>query len=141
MAVDFNPSYLSLKISSSLSSFSSERRYVSSTIISDLKVRTYVCECCASIDTYVRTQGKLELVTGATASMMQLQLLDEDGKMICEVDNDSAMLDSYPVKNGYRIHVREESINHHGVICCTVNVLIIELVKNIVLETMYEWLL
>lgn len=37
--------------------------------------------------------------------MMQLQLMDEDGKMVCEVDNDSAVLDSYPVKDGYRIHV------------------------------------
>ncbi len=51
------------------------------------------------------TQGKLELVTGATASMMQLQLFDEDGKIVCEMDNDCAVLDSYPVKDGYRIHV------------------------------------
>ena len=49
-------------------------------------------------------------MTGATASMMQLQLFDEDGKMICEVDNDEATLESYPVKDGYRIHVRKYSL-------------------------------
>ena len=36
---------------------------------------------------------------------MQLQLLDGDGKLICEMDNDSAILGSYPVENGHKIHV------------------------------------
>ena len=36
---------------------------------------------------------------------MQLQLLDSDGKLICEMDKDSATLGSYPVENGYKIHV------------------------------------
>ena len=36
---------------------------------------------------------------------MQLQLLDGDGKLICEMDKDSATLGSYPVENGYKIHV------------------------------------
>ena len=47
----------------------------------------------------------MELITGATASLMQLQLLDGDGKLICEMDKDSATLGSYPVENGYKIHV------------------------------------
>lgn len=38
-------------------------------------------------------------------SLMQLQLLDGDGKLICEMDKDSATLGSYPVENGYKIHV------------------------------------
>ena len=48
---------------------------------------------------------KLELITGATASLMQMQLFDPDGKLVCELDNDDASLNSYPVKNGFRIHV------------------------------------
>lgn len=36
---------------------------------------------------------------------MQLQLLDGDGKFICEMDNDTAVLGSYPVENGHKIHV------------------------------------
>ena len=36
---------------------------------------------------------------------MQLQLLDADGKLICELDNDDAPLGSYPVQDGFRLHV------------------------------------
>ena len=36
---------------------------------------------------------------------MQLQLLDGDGKFVCEMDNDTAVLGSYPVENGHKIHV------------------------------------
>ncbi len=106
MAVNINPSYISLKISSSLSSFGSEKRYPNSVLIGELKVRVAIVECIYLLIN-ANPQGKLELVTGATASMMQLQLFDEDGRMVCEVDNDDATLESYPVKNGYRIHVRK----------------------------------
>ena len=51
------------------------------------------------------SQGKLELITGATASFMQLQLLDRNGKLVCELDDDDCTLESYPVETGYRIHV------------------------------------
>ena len=50
-------------------------------------------------------QGKLELITGATAGMMQLQLYDDDSKLLCELDKDSSPLQAYPVQDGYRIHV------------------------------------
>ena len=46
-------------------------------------------------------------MTGATATMMQLQLFDGDGKLLCDMDNNDATLESYPVQNGYRVHVSE----------------------------------
>lgn len=85
-AVDANPSYLSVSVTSSLSDFGSQKRFPASVTIGELK-------------------GKLELVTGATALLMQLQLLDADGKLICELDNDDAPLGSYPVQDGFRLHV------------------------------------
>lgn len=37
--------------------------------------------------------------------MMQVQLFDNDGKLLCELNNDDATLGSYPIKDGYRVHV------------------------------------
>ena len=54
----------------------------------------------------LRLQVKLELVTGATASLCELQLFDTEGKLVCGLDNDDAPLSSYPVGNGFRVHVR-----------------------------------
>lgn len=59
-----------------------------------------------SLSLLTLSQGKLELITGATASLAQLQVFDADGRPICELDNDQATLGSYPVQNGFRIHVR-----------------------------------
>ena len=47
----------------------------------------------------------MELVTGATASLSELELYDEDGKLICSLDDDQRKMSSYPVENGFRIHV------------------------------------
>lgn len=52
----------------------------------------------------------MELITGATASLVQLQLYNEDNELLCELDDDAAPLKSYPVKNGYRIHVRKLAV-------------------------------
>ncbi|CAI8048392.1 Tubulin-folding cofactor B [Geodia barretti] len=79
--------YLSLVISSSLTSFGAQKRFPASTTVGELK-------------------GKLELITGATASLMQLQLFngDED-KLVCELTDDAAPLGSTGAENGWRINV------------------------------------
>ena len=51
-------------------------------------------------------QGKLELITGATASLMKLQLFDDNDKLVCELCDDTATLGSASVRDGYRLHVR-----------------------------------
>ena len=55
---------------------------------------------------YLASQGKLELITGATASLMKLQLFDDSDKLVCELCDDTSTLGSAPVKDGYRLHVR-----------------------------------
>ena len=50
-------------------------------------------------------QGKLELLTGATAANMKLELYNKENKLVCKMDNDSAMLGSFPVDDGMRLHV------------------------------------
>ena len=50
-------------------------------------------------------QGKLELLTGASASHMQLEVYNKDNELVCRLDNDEALLGSYPIDDGMRIHV------------------------------------
>ena len=47
----------------------------------------------------------MELVTGATATNIQLQLFGKDDKFVCDLDNNDALLGSYPVDEDMRIHV------------------------------------
>lgn len=51
------------------------------------------------------TQMKLELVTGASAATMNLTVFDKDNKLVCILDNNDALLGSYPIDSGMRIHV------------------------------------
>ncbi len=50
-------------------------------------------------------KGKLELVSGVPAGGMKLEAYNPDGHLVCQMDNDSALLGSYPVDDGCRIHV------------------------------------
>lgn len=36
---------------------------------------------------------------------MKLQLMDKEGKLVGALDNDEALLGSYPVDDGMKIHV------------------------------------
>ena len=36
---------------------------------------------------------------------MEVQLLDRDGKFLCILNNDSALLGAYPVEDNMRLHV------------------------------------
>ncbi len=60
---------------------------------------------CCNCNAVFSTQGKLELITGVTASFMRLQLFDLDRKLVCELDKEECTLGSYPVENGFGIHV------------------------------------
>lgn len=51
-------------------------------------------------------QCKLQLVVGSPASCMELELHGPDDKFYCKLDQDDALLGSYPVDDGCRIHVR-----------------------------------
>ena len=54
---------------------------------------------------FVVLKGKLELLTGATAANMKLELYNNENTLLCKVDNDDAMLGSYPAEDGMRLHV------------------------------------
>ncbi|KAL4237915.1 hypothetical protein ACF0H5_002625 [Mactra antiquata] len=79
-------SVVTVTISSSLNSFGSERRFQKDLTIAGLK-------------------DKLVLLTGASVGSMKLEVYNTDNKLICLLDNDTALLGSYPVDDGMRIHV------------------------------------
>lgn len=51
------------------------------------------------------SQGKLELITGCSAMSMEIQLLDTEGKFLCILNNEDALLGAYPVDDNMRLHV------------------------------------
>jgi len=77
---------INVTISSTVSSFGSERRFQKDLTICQLK-------------------GKLELQTGAQAGSMDLEVYNKDNKVVCKLDNDDALVGSYPIDDGMRIHV------------------------------------
>ncbi|EDO40244.1 predicted protein [Nematostella vectensis] len=79
-------SIVTVQITSNITSLVSEKRYGKDITIAALK-------------------GKLELITGCSSANVDLQLFDKDGKLVGVMDNDEAMLGSYPVDDNMRIHV------------------------------------
>ncbi|KAM3956445.1 tubulin-binding cofactor B [Aphomia sociella] len=55
--------------------------------------------------TVLEFKTKLELVTGGSAATMKLKLYDNKNNLICDIDNNDALLGSYPIDDGMRIHV------------------------------------
>lgn len=47
----------------------------------------------------------MELQTGGNATTMSLELYDKEDVLVAKLDNDDALLGSYPVDNGMRLHV------------------------------------
>lgn len=78
-------------ISSSLNSFRSEKRFNRGLTLAEFKC-------------------KLELIVGSPASCMELELYGVDDKFFGKLDREDALLGSYPVDDGCRIHV----IDHSG---------------------------
>ncbi|XP_075692134.1 tubulin-folding cofactor B [Rhinoderma darwinii] len=77
-------------VSSSLNTFTAEKRLDRGITLAELKC-------------------KLELVVGSPASCMDLQLFSTDNTFIQNLDQDDALLGSYPVDDGCRIHVIDKS--------------------------------
>lgn len=81
--------FLNVTITSNISSFGCEKRFAKDLTVATLK-------------------GKLELVTGASAGSMKLSAFDKENKLVCCLDNDDALLGSYPIDSGMRIHVEDK---------------------------------
>lgn len=52
---------------------------------------------------------KLELVVGSPAACMELELFGADDQLLLKLDKDEALLGSYPIDDGCRIHVIDRS--------------------------------
>ncbi|XP_068766313.1 tubulin-folding cofactor B [Struthio camelus] len=81
---------VSVAVSSSLNSFRAHKRYSRGLTIAEFKC-------------------KLELVVGSPASCMDLELYSADDRLLARLDRDEALLGSYPVDDGCRVHVIDGS--------------------------------
>lgn len=84
--------FVNVLISNSLNGHASEKRFARGITVADLK-------------------GKLELITGASAATMEIFVHDEkrNGALVCALTSESALLGSYPVDSGMRLHVKDTS--------------------------------
>lgn len=55
-------------------------------------------------------QGKLEMIVGAPTSCMDLELFSISDKFLQKMDENEALLGSYPVDDDCRIHVCPSSV-------------------------------
>merc|ERR1711892_1553687 len=79
-----------VNITSNITSFTSEKRFDKALTVSDLK-------------------SKLEMITGGSALAMKITVFDKDDKVICNLDNDNSLFGSYPVDDGCRLHIEDNS--------------------------------
>ncbi|XP_077398200.1 tubulin-folding cofactor B [Festucalex cinctus] len=84
-----NPS-VNVRLTTTISSFEVTRRFDRGISIAELK-------------------GKLEMVVGAPASSMDLELFSTSDTLLQKLDDDNALLGSYPVDDDCRIHVIDRS--------------------------------
>lgn len=80
-----NPT-VDVRFTSNLSSFETKRKFNRGITIGELK-------------------SKLEMVVGAQSAFMELELYDVTDKFLLKMEDDEALLGSYPVDNDCRIHV------------------------------------
>ncbi|XP_076441926.1 tubulin-folding cofactor B-like [Babylonia areolata] len=85
-------SFLNVTITSNTSPFGCEKRFAK-----DLTIAAF--------------KGKLELITGGSARTMKLSAYDKDNKLVCHLDNDDALLGSYPIDSGMKIHAEDKQLN------------------------------
>ncbi|KAJ8920502.1 hypothetical protein NQ315_005371 [Exocentrus adspersus] len=82
--------FVNLHISTSKDDISfSEKRFPKSLNIADLK-------------------AKLELMTGGNCNTMQVEAYTKDNQLLCKLDDNNALLGSYPLDNGMRLHVIDQ---------------------------------
>lgn len=60
-----------------------------------------------SVD-YILFKVKLELMTGGSCHTMQIEAYTKDNKFICKLENNNALLGSYPLEDGMRLHVIDQ---------------------------------
>ncbi|NP_001187385.1 tubulin-folding cofactor B isoform X1 [Ictalurus punctatus] len=84
-----NPT-VSVRVTSTLSSFDVDRRFNRGITIAELKC-------------------KLELIIGCPAASMDLQLFSSSDKFLQNLDDNDALLGSYPVDDNCRLHVIDRS--------------------------------
>ncbi|XP_063242869.1 tubulin-folding cofactor B-like [Bacillus rossius redtenbacheri] len=82
-------------VSNSEDDFSVEKRYKKSLTVKDLK-------------------NNLELVTGCSANSMKINVYDSKSQFVCFLANDDALLGSYPVDSGMRLHVTGDFAMRHS---------------------------
>jgi tubulin-specific chaperone B len=51
------------------------------------------------------SQAKLELVTGAPWTSQIIEVYGKDDSFVCRLDNNDALLGSYPIDDNMRLHV------------------------------------
>ncbi|XP_008307346.1 tubulin-folding cofactor B [Cynoglossus semilaevis] len=64
--------------------------------------------------TIAELKGKLEMIVGLPASCMELEVLSVSGDFLQKMDNNDALLGSYPVDNNCTIHVIDQSGGQMG---------------------------
>ncbi|XP_059186720.1 tubulin-folding cofactor B [Centropristis striata] len=89
VAIVTNPT-VNVRLTSTLSSFEVQRRFNRGISIAELK-------------------GKLEMVMGASPSSMDLELFSVSDTFLQKMDDNEALLGSYPVDDDCRIHVTDTS--------------------------------
>ncbi|KAM7413069.1 hypothetical protein PAMA_020447 [Pampus argenteus] len=89
-----NPT-VNVRLTSTVSSFEVQRRFNRGITIADLK-------------------GKLEMVIGAPPSFMDLELFSVTNHFLQKMDDNEALLGSYPVDDDCRIHVIDRSGGQMG---------------------------
>ena len=87
-------SLVNLFITSNCNSFTSEKRFPKDLTVAQLK-------------------NKLEIMTGASALSMKIEAFDKSDRKICELNDVDALLGSYPVDTGHRLHVEDTNKNRH----------------------------
>jgi len=81
---------VNLFITSNISTFTAEKRFDKSVTVEDLK-------------------AKLELISGGSPGSMALSIFDKNNKLVCTLDNDKALLGSYHIEDGHRLHVIDDN--------------------------------
>lgn len=89
MSVITNP-IVNVRLTSTLSSFESKGRFNRGITIAELK-------------------GKLEMIVGASTSCMDLELFSVSDQFLQKLDDNQALLGSFPVDDDCRIHVIDRS--------------------------------
>lgn len=88
--ISSNP-VVSLNVTSPINPFGVERRFERSLTIAALKM-------------------KLELISGGSANSMNLKVFNADNKLICPIDDNDALLGSFPLDDGMILHVDDPTL-------------------------------